>query len=159
MKLLTSYLPDNVRSAVRFVIIGLTGTVVQTLFFMGAMGCLGQPAKNTALYYVAFGIGFILEMIPNYFLSSWYTFGTKPTKKNAMGFLLARALNLVIQFGFLPLLVYLLPNWNDGNIGFVVIILAGIINYLVLLLFFKKKGSHTQVNREESTVDHANIPS
>ena len=54
---------------------------------------------------------------------------------------------------------YLLPNWNDGNIGFVVIILAGIINYLVLLLFFKKKGSHAQVNREESTVDHANIPS
>jgi putative flippase GtrA len=137
----SSYLPPSVRSAVRFVIVGLTGTVVQTLFFMWAMWCLGEPAKNTFLYYVAFGIGFVLEMIPNYFISSWYTFGTRPTKKNAAGFLLARALNLVIQFGFLPLLVYLLPDWNDGNIGFVVIMLAGVINYLVLLLFFKKKPS------------------
>lgn len=149
MRIPTSYLPEKVRSAVRFVVIGLTGTVVQTLLFMGAMWCLGRPAKHTVLYYVAFGIGFVLEMIPNYFLSSWYTFGTKPTMKNAAGFLLARAVNLVIQFGFLPLLVYLLPNWNDGNIGFVVIMLAGIINYLVLLLFFKKPVPK----------DHANIPS
>jgi len=78
-------------------------------------------------------------MIPNYFMSNWYTFGTKPSLVNAGGFLIARAINLAIQFGFLPLLVFLLPNWNDGNIGFVVILLAGVINYLVLLLFFGKK--------------------
>jgi len=107
--------------------------------FMGAMWCLGEPAKNSALYYVAFGIGFVLEMIPNYFLSNWYTFGTRPSLANAGGFLLARAINLLIQFGLLPLLVYLLPQWNDGNIGFVVILLAGVINYLVLLIFFKRK--------------------
>ena len=135
----TSYLPERVRSAVRFVILGTTGSVVQTLFFMGAMWCLGEPEKNSFLYFVAFGIGFVLEMIPNYFLSNFYTFGTKPDLKNAGGFLIARAINLVIQFGLLPILVYLLPTWNDGNIGFVVIVIAGIINYLVLLLFFKKK--------------------
>lgn len=140
MKLLTSYLPDNkVRSSVRFVILGTTGSVVQTLFFLAAMWCLGEPEKNSFLYFVAFGIGFLLEMIPNYFLSNWYTFGTKPDWKNASGFLLARAVNLGIQFGLLPILVHLLPTWNDGNIGFVVIVIAGIINYLVLLLFFKKK--------------------
>jgi len=139
VKLLTSYLPGHVRSAIRFVILGLTGTVVQTLFFMGAMWCLHQPEKNSLLYFVAFGIGFVMEMIPNYFLSAWYTFSSKPSWKNAGGFLLARALNLVIQFGLLPILVHLLPNWNDGNIGFVVILIAGVINYLVLLLFFKKK--------------------
>ena len=139
MKLLTSYLPDNkVRSSVRFVILGTTGSVVQTLFFLAAMWCLGEPEKNSFLYFVAFGIGFLLEMIPNYFLSNWYTFGTKPDWKNASGFLLARAVNLGIQFGLLPILVHLLPTWNDGNIGFVVIVIAGIINYLVLLLFFKK---------------------
>ena len=145
MKLLSSYLPYRVRSAARFVVVGMTGTVVQTLCFMGAMWCLGEPAKNTFLYYVAFGIGFVLEMIPNYFISNWYTFGTKPSLVNAGGFLIARALNLAIQFGFLPLLVYLLPNWNDGNIGFVVILLAGIINYLVLLLFFRKKKEEDQL--------------
>jgi putative flippase GtrA len=139
MKLPTSYLPDKVRSAVRFVILGTTGSVVQTLFFIAAMWCLDEPEKNSLLYFVAFGIGFILEMIPNYFLSNLYTFGTRPNWKNAGGFLLARAINLVIQFGLLPILVHLLPTWNDGNIGFVVIVIAGIINYLILLLFFKKK--------------------
>lgn len=150
MRLLTSYLPTSVRSAVRFVIIGLTGTVVQTLFFMAAMAWLGEPEKNSMLYYVAFGIGFVLEMIPNYYMSNWYTFGTHPSKKNAAGFLLARVINLIIQFGLLPLLVYLLPNWNDGNIGFVVILLAGVINYLVLLLFFKKKKEQEEETKNEN---------
>ena len=139
MKLLTSYLPDNkIRSSIRFVILGTTGSFVQTLLFLAAMWCLGEPEKNSFLFFVAFGIGFILEMIPNYILSNYYTFGTLPNWKNAGGFLIARAINLVIQFGLLPILVYLLPTWNDGNIGFLVIVIAGVINYLVLLLFFKK---------------------
>lgn len=139
MRLPSSYLPDKIRSAVRFCVVGTTGTFVQTWFFLLAMWALGEPMQNTALYYVAFGIGFVLEMIPNYFLSNWYTFGTKPNMKNAGGFLLARALNLVIQFVFLPLAIRLMPSVSDGIIGFIVIFVAGIINYLILTLFFKKK--------------------
>ena len=148
MRLPTSYLSGYVKSATRFVILGMTGTVVQTLLFMAAMWCLGEPEKNSLLYYIAFGIGFVLEMIPNYFLSNRYTFGTKPNKKNAGGFLFARVINLAIQFGLLPLLVYLLPDWNDGNIGFVVILLAGVINYLIMLFFFKKKKEKKQIVNE-----------
>lgn len=139
MKLPSSYLPEKYRSVVRFCVVGTTGTFVQNGFFLLAMMCLGQPAKNTALYYVAFGIGFVLEMIPNYLLSSWYTFGSHPTLKNAGGFLFARAINLIIQFVFLPLAIRLLPEFSDGIIGFIVIFVAGIINYLILKLFFRKK--------------------
>ena len=69
MKLPTSYLPDKIRSAVRFMIVGTTGSFVQTWFFMAALWALSQPEKGTLLYYVAFGIGFVLEMIPNYLFS------------------------------------------------------------------------------------------
>lgn len=138
MKLPTAYLPDRIRSIVRFCIVGNVGTFVQTGFFLLAMLVLGEPEQNTVLYYVAFGIGFVLEMIPNYFLSNWYTFGTKPNIKNAGGFVLARAINLVIQFGLLPLAIRLMPNVSDGVLGWIVIFVAGIINYLVLTLFFKK---------------------
>ncbi len=138
MKLPTAYLPDRIRSIVRFCIVGNVGTFVQTGFFLLAMLVLGEPEQNTVLYYVAFGIGFVLEMIPNYFLSNWYTFGTKPNIKNAGGFVLARAINLVIQFGLLPLAIRLMPNVGDGVLGWIVIFVAGIINYLVLTLFFKK---------------------
>lgn len=139
MKLPTSYLPYRVRSAVRFMVVGLTGSLVQTWLFMAALWALGQPEKGMLLYYVAFGIGFLLEMVPNYLLSNWYTFGTRPNKKNASGFLLARAVNLIIQFSLLPLLVWLLPTWKDDYLSLLVIFVAGCINYLILLLFFEKK--------------------
>ena len=138
MRLPTSYLPEKVRSAVRFMVIGFTGSVVQTWLFMAALMLFDQPEKGAVLYYVAFGIGYVLEMIPNYLFTSWYTFGTSPSIKNAGGFLVARAFNLVIQLGLLPLMIKLLPIWRDDYISFVVIFIGGCINYLVCLIFFKK---------------------
>ena len=139
MRLPTSYLPGKIRSAVRFMVVGTTGSFVQTWFFMAAMLLLGEPEKGVPLYYVAFGIGFVCEMIPNYLFSNWYTFGTRPSLKNAGGFLLARAINLVIQFTLLPMMIDWLPSWRDDYISLLVIFIAGCINYLVCLIFFKKK--------------------
>lgn len=139
MRLLTSYLPKTMRSAVRFFVVGTTGAIVQTWFFLAALYCFAEPEKGAVLYYVAFAIGYVLEMIPNYVLSNWYTFGTRPNKKNAGGFVLARVINLFLQFGLLPFAVSWLPTWRDDFISLVVIFTAGIVNYLICLLFFKKK--------------------
>ena len=138
IKLPTSYLPRKIRSAVRFTVIGTIGMFVQTWFFMAALMFMNYPEKGVLLYYVAFGIGYVLEMIPNYLFTNWYTFGTKPNIKNAGGFLAARAINLVIQLGLLPLMLAWLPTWRDDYISFMVIFIGGCINYLVCLLFFKK---------------------
>ena len=138
MKLPTSYLPEKPRSAARFMVVGFTGSVVQTCLFLGALALLGHPEKGLALYYVAFGIGYVLEMVPNYLFTNWYTFGTKPNMKNAGGFLIARAFNLVVQLGLLPLFVYWFPEWRDDIISYLVIFIGGCINYLVCLIFFKK---------------------
>ena len=137
MKLLTSYLPKKIRSAARFTVVGTTGMFVQTWCFMAALLFLGHPEKGAALYYVAFGIGYVLEMIPNYLFTNWYTFDTKPDIKNAGGFLVARAVNLAIQLGLLPLMLLWLSSWRDDYIRFMVIFIGGCINYLVCLLFFK----------------------
>ena len=139
MKLPTSYLPEKVRSAVRFAIVGTTGMFVQTWFFMAAMLFLGHPEKGAMLFYIAFGIGFVCEMIPNYLFSNWYTFGTRPNLTNAGGFLLARAINLVIQLALLPLILRWLPTWREDFISPIVIFIAGCINYLICLFFFNKK--------------------
>ena len=139
MTLPTSYLPEKIRSAVRFMIVGTTGSFVQTWFFMAALWVLHHPDKGLPLYYVAFGIGFVLEMIPNYFFSNWYTFGTRPNLTNAGGFLLARAVNLVLQFALLPLMLSWLPSWRDDLISLLVIFIAGCVNYLICLIFFRKK--------------------
>ena len=73
IKLPTSYLPEKIRSAVRFTVIGTTGMFVQTWCFMAALYFLAQPEKGCLLYFIAFGIGYVLEMIPNYLFSNWYT--------------------------------------------------------------------------------------
>ena len=138
MKLPSSYLPGNIRSAVRFMVIGFTGSFVQTWFFMLALYCMAYPEQGSVMYYVAFGIGFVCEMIPNYFFSNWYTFGTRPSWKNAGGFLLARSVNLVIQFALLPFMVSKLADWRDDLISLLVIFIAGCINYLICLIFFRK---------------------
>lgn len=139
IKLPTSYLPEKIRSAVRFMVIGFSGSFVQTWCFLAALYFLKFPDKGTALYYVAFGIGFVLEMIPNYICSNWYTFGTRPNWKNAGGFLFARAINLVIQFALLPFMLEWLSSWRDDIISLIVIFIAGCINYLICLLFFSEK--------------------
>ena len=146
MKLPTSYLPEKIRSAVRFLFVGTTGAIIQTLFFMAALLFLEYPEKGSVLYYVAFGIGYILEMIPNYFFSNWYTFGTRPDLKNAGGFLLARAVNIAVQFGLLPLALAAFSDWRDDLISLIVIFIGGCINYLICLLFFKKKEEPQNTN-------------
>ena len=140
MKLPSSYLPEKIRSAVRFTVVGTTGMFVQTWFFMAALYFMDHPDKGTMLYYIAFGIGYVLEMIPNYLFSNWYTFGTTPDIKNAGGFLLARAVNLAIQLGLLPVILRLAPTWKDDYISFLVIFIGGVINYFICLIFFKKKS-------------------
>lgn len=138
MKLPSAYLPENIRSAVRFMVVGFSGSVVQTWLFMAALYCFGEPEKGAPLYYVAFIIGLVLEMIPNYLFTTWYTFSTTPSWKNLGGFLFARAINVPIQLGLLPLLLWLLPSWRNDWISFTVIFIAGCINYLICLIFFKK---------------------
>ena len=150
LKLPSSYLPETIRSAVRFMVIGFSGSVVQTWFFMAALWAFHQPEKGQVLYYVAFGIGFVLEMIPNYFFSNWYTFGTRPNLKNATGFLLARAINLCIQFGLLPLMVKWLHHWRDDYISLLVIFIAGCINYLVCLIFFRKEPTKEEQSKQDT---------
>lgn len=133
----SSKMPSLVRKPLRFFFVGTMGTFVQTGFFLVLMLCLNQPEKNSLLYYVAFIGGFILEMIPNYFCMSFYTFGAMPNKKNEWGFILARGINLVMQLVVLPLMILWLPTVSDAIISPIVIFIAGIINFVIQWLFFK----------------------
>jgi len=112
---------------------------IQTGIFMLALWALKNPDKGEVLYYVAFAIGYAVEVIPNYLFLNWYAFGTKPSLKNAGGFALARVVNLVVQLGLLPLVLMWLPGWRDDLISYVVIFIGGCINYLICRIFFKKK--------------------
>ena len=136
MKTLTGHLPKKYRSAVRFVLVGALGTGLQYGIYYMLLGVFQQHWPEVMiLTSLAFTIGFVMEMICNYFLTSFYTFRVRPTWKNAGGFLVGRALNYVIQLILLNCLIWL--HMSEEWAGIAAIALAGVINYFVLLPFYK----------------------
>ena len=143
MKTLTGRLPMKYRSAARFVLVGALGTGVQYgIYYLLLMVFQRQWPEVGILTSVAFTAGFIIEMVCNYFLTSFYTFRVRPTWKNAGGFLFGRAINYVIQLLFLNLLIWL--HFSEELAGIAAIALAGVINYFVLLPFYKDKKRDVQ---------------
>ena len=136
MKTLTGRLPMKYRSAARFVLVGALGTGLQYGIYYMLLGVFQQHWPEVMiLTSLAFTIGFVMEMICNYFLTSFYTFRVRPNWKNAGGFLVGRALNYVIQLILLNCLIWL--HMSEEWAGIAAIALAGVINYFVLLPFYK----------------------
>ena len=143
MKTLTGRLPLKYRSAVRFVLVGALGTGLQYGIYYVLLGIFQTKwAEDTWLTSVAFTVGFVIEMVYNYLMTSFYTFRVRPTLKNAGGFLFGRALNYVIQLIFLNVLIWL--HMSEEWAGIAAIALAGVINYFVLLPFYKDKKRDVQ---------------
>ena len=137
MKTLTGRLPMKYRSAARFVLVGALGTGVQYgIYYLLLMVFQRQWPDVGILTSVAFTVGFVVEMVCNYFLTSYYTFRVKPSLKNIGGFLIGRALNYVIQLLFLHTMIWL--QISEEWAGIIAIMLAGVINYFVLLPFFRQ---------------------
>lgn len=139
MKTLTGRLPIKYRSAVRFVCVGALGTGLQYGIYYLLLELFQHQWPGMAiLTSVAFTVGFVVEMVCNYFLTSYYTFRVTPSLKNVGGFLFGRALNYVIQLAFLHVMIwlYISEEWA----GIIAILLAGVINYFVLLPFFRAKN-------------------
>ncbi len=145
MKTLTGRLPLKYRSAVRFVLVGALGTGMQYGIYYLLLDWFQQQWPSIGiLTSLAFTIGFVIEMISNYLLTSFYTFKVRPTWKNASGFLFGRVLNYVIQMLLLNLLIWL--HMSEEWAGLAAIALAGVINYFVLLPFYKDKKRDSQKN-------------
>ena len=138
MKIQTGRLPLRYRSAARFVLVGALGTGVQYgIYYLLLMVFQRQWPDVGILTSVAFTVGFVVEMVCNYFLTSYYTFRVKPSLKNIGGFLIGRALNYVIQLLFLHTMIWL--QISEEWAGIIAIMLAGVINYFVLLPFFRQQ--------------------
>lgn len=147
MKTLTGRLPLKYRSAVRFMFVGAFGTGLQYGIYYLLLDFFQRQWPEVAiLTSLAFTIGFAMEMICNYFLTSFYTFKVRPTWKNAGGFLFGRAINYFIQLLLLNILIWL--HMSEEWAGLVAIALAGVINYFVLLPFYKDKKKVTSYEKQ-----------
>jgi putative flippase GtrA len=160
MKNPINYIPEKYRSVVRFVIAGTGGVLFQygVYYLLLHIFRIKYPGVEF-IESVAFTTAYVTEMINNYFVTCFFTFKKKPSLKNALGFLLGRTLDYFIQILRFNLYTYLeIPaTWA----GLIAIILTGIINYFVLLPFYKEKKKnphiHLAVNHEILEMDTNDI--
>ncbi len=126
------------RSMVRFVCVGAFGTLLQYGIYYLFLDIFRRiDSDSQTMTSVAFSIGFLVEMVVNYFLTNYFTFHTRPSWKNAGGFLMGRAINYGVQLLFLNILIWLAVSEEVS--GILAIMLAGVVNYFVLLPFFRTK--------------------
>lgn len=137
MKLPSSKLNEPYKSALRFTIVGSSGTLIQYGLYYGFLLIFEALFPERELTTLAFSLGFLLETIFNYLLTALYTFSSKPNLKNLSGFLTGRVVNYIIQISLLQLLLWC--DLDKEIAGFATIIIAGIINYFIVKLFFRKK--------------------
>lgn len=135
-KLPSSRLNEPYRSATRFLIVGTSGTLIQYGLYWGLLMLFNSLWPEVQLTTLAFSIAYVLETFTNYLLTAWYTFASRPNWKNLGGFLSGRVLNYFIQIALLHTL--LMMSLSEEVAGFLAILIAGIINYFVVKLFFKK---------------------
>lgn len=146
MHLPSSKLHEPYRSAVRFTVVGSTGSAIQYGIYMGFLLLFEHIWPEQEFANIAFTLGFLIEMVSNYFLTAYYTFGSKPNFKNLGGFLTGRVVNYPIQIGGLNLFLWL--TLSEAVAGFLAIVVAGIVNYFVVRLFFNRKPKSSESANE-----------
>lgn len=137
MKLPSSRIQEPYKSATRFVVVGTLGTLIQYGLYYAFLLLFEKYFPEHELTTMAFSLGFILETTINYLLTAWYTFSSRPNIKNLSGFISGRVVNYIIQITLLQ--IFLMANFNEEIAGFATIIVAGIINYFIVKVFFRKK--------------------
>lgn len=145
MKLLSSKLPTNARHAVRFTVVGTLGTAVQYGIYYFFLWLFETYFPDTKGYVaIAFNLAFFLEMIANYIMQIIYVFQTRVGVKTISGFAVGRLLNWGIQNGLLWLLMLPAIGLNADMAGIGSILIAGVVNFFVVRLFFKKKQTEEE---------------
>lgn len=110
----------------------------------GINGCL-STAVHVGIYYLllpwlyvnaAYITGYVVSFIGNFFLTSYFTFRTKPTWKRFFGFAGSHAVNFLIHVALLNLFLFL--GFNPKVIPFFVIAIAMVVQFSILRWVFVK---------------------
>jgi putative flippase GtrA len=88
-------------------------------------------------YSIAFTIGYSLSMLVNFLLTTYFTFGVKPTLKKGLGFAFSHLINYMLQISFLHLFIALKISEELAPVP--VFALCIPINFLLVRFFVKRK--------------------
>ncbi len=139
---------------VRFGLVGALATVLQYGFYVIFVHAVGVKAVPSSM------ISYALSFIVNFFLSSYFTFHTRPNAKKGVGFTLSHLFNMGLQTGLVAIFQQI--------VGKTLALLPAMaicipVNYILVRFAFTSKifggkgnenksgNSRSQMNRTESS--------
>lgn len=115
---------------------GITGSI-SSLIHYGAY-CLALLYSNPTVSYT---VGYMVGLVCNYVMTTYFTFRQQPSKKNAAGFVTSHVINYLLEIGLLNLFLWMgLGQWLAPIVVMVIVVP---INFLILrfvFLYRKNKG-------------------
>ena len=86
--------------------------------------------------WLAYTLGYALSFVMNYMLTNYFTFKTKPTVQNGVGFIISHAVNYGLHLGLLELFLWLDISKAWAPIPVYCLVIP--INFLLVRFVFKK---------------------
>lgn len=123
---------ERLRHLPEFVRFVLVGTLATGLHY--GLYCVLQLVVNANVAYAA---GYVLSFVANFYLTAFFTFGSRPSWRRAFGFGGAHAVNFLLHMGLLNLFLWLgLPQvWAPVP----VFAIAIPVNFLLVRFVFRHR--------------------
>lgn len=124
-------IPMRWKEVIRFCVVGGFATVVHYGIYLLLQVWMWA--------WLAYTMGYALSFLMNYVLTNYFTFKTKPTVQNGVGFVISHAVNYGLHIGLLELFLWIgLSNvWAPIPVYCIVIP----VNFLLVRFLFKNLNS------------------
>ena len=117
----------------QFVRFGVVGTISSAIHY--GVYCLVLLVANANISFTA---GYAVGFICNYFLTTFFTFRSKPSSHNAIGFGFSHLINYLLEIGLLNLFLWI--GAGELLAPILVMIIVVPINFLILHFVYIYKG-------------------
>lgn len=117
------------KEAIRFVIVGIIATGIQYAAYWLLLPYMHENAALT--------VGYIVSVVCNFLMTTYFTFSVRPTKRRAGGFALSHLVNWAMQMLCLHLFVRMGISKEWAPIPMYMVCVP--INFLMVRFFVKTK--------------------
>ena len=117
----------------QFVRFGVVGTISSAIDY--GVYCLVLLVANANISFTA---GYAVGFVCNYFLTTFFTFRSKPSSHNAIGFGFSHLINYLLEIGLLNLFLWI--GAGELLAPILVMIIVVPINFLILHFVYIYKG-------------------
>ena len=122
----------------RFIVVGIIATIIHYSIYLSLLKLLETN--------ISYFIGYILSLLFNYLLTSFFTFKRRPNYSHVIGFLFSHCINYFIHISLLNIYIYLGINREVAPI--LIYPIAILVNFVLLKRIFKRKNHEKDLNND-----------